>query len=220
MAGERGGILAEGHRSSGIRSASGSNSLTSRTNACIAGGASENARICPWTTRADSSEEDRPDRTAEPLTGTAPRRETAIAMDVERNFALFHRHHRDPRNIAFHLACGLAYLSLVVSLVGMPALIAYGAFVTCAFRGHAPAAITATTGAWLGAEAIDALGMPVALRAVGVVVSYLLPELSHWLTGEQAMLDRTTLTPRSLALNFLLLPPYSIACLYRTPVRR
>lgn len=141
-------------------------------------------------------------------------------MDVEPDYALFRRHHRDPRNIVFHLACGWASLSLVVSLVGMPALIVYGAFVTWAFRGHAPAAIVATVGAWLGAAVIDATGMPVALRAVGIVVSYLLPELSHWLTGEPAMLDRTTLTPRNLALNFLLLLPFSIACLYRTPVRR
>lgn len=141
-------------------------------------------------------------------------------MDIEQDYDLFRRHHRDRRNVAFHVACGLACLSCTIALVGPMALVVYGVVVTWAFRKHASAALVATAAAGAGAAAIVACDVPVSIQVAGIVVAYLLPELSHWLVGERGVLDSATLTPVGVALNFLLLLPYSIACLQRSPLRR
>jgi hypothetical protein len=141
-------------------------------------------------------------------------------MNSEDDFNAFRRHHRDPRNVAFHAFCGFASLSLLFSLVGVQFLIGYGALVTWSFRRHAAAAIAATAAVALGMAGLKMLGSPVAPRALGVVAFYLLPEVSHWLTGEKALLTKDSLTPRSVAGNFLMLLPYSIACAHRTPNQR
>jgi hypothetical protein len=137
-------------------------------------------------------------------------------MNLENDFAEFRRHHRNPWNLAFHILCGLGYLVLFFSLVGLPFLLVYGSLVICLFRWHVTTAITVMAIVSLGVWAIQSVELGVLLRAAGVVVFYLLPELSHWLTREATVLTRDKLTPINLVLNFFMLPPYCIASAYRT----
>jgi len=138
-------------------------------------------------------------------------------MNVERDFEAFRRCHRHPGNVAFHVMCGWACLSLFFSLVGVPWLVPYALAVGWWFRRHAIAALVAVASVGLGAWAIDAAAWPVGPRAAGVIGFYFLPEVSHLVCREPPVLSVASITPGGLLLNFLVFLPSSLACVSRSP---
>ena len=129
-------------------------------------------------------------------------------MDIEKRKHDFQQHHKHPVNIVFHILCGIVYISLFFTLFPRPAYYAY-VLVTLAFFPY----ISVFTVLVLMTFLRKHLVLSPILSISGVVLIYLLPELSHYMTGEDTVLKINTVSAFDIIDNFFFLLPHSILAL-------
>jgi len=122
----------------------------------------------------------------------------------------FKEHHKNQFNLTFHVICGMAYMGMVIHLVGPMFILPYCLYLCYLFPRYVP--IHAAIGIMLYAihNFMSLFSWPVKLKVMFIVFFYMAPELSHWLTSENTVLRVNDLSITSISENFFLLPPLSI----------
>lgn len=120
----------------------------------------------------------------------------------------FQKHHRNTFNIAFHIGCGLLYMSLLLTL--MPSWV-FWLYVVVILVFFPSLSVALGVGVlWVATQYIRSLRLPWTWTLLGVGIVYMLPELSHWITHEETVLQIKGLTALDIIDNFFFLYPQSI----------
>lgn len=132
-------------------------------------------------------------------------------MEIEQKKREFQTHHKNTFNILFHIGCGLAYMSLFLSLFPSEFIWIYGGIVILFFPNAQVflglvALFFGTS--WLRKQR---LGLEKTLGLI--LVFYFSPEVSHWLTQEETVLQANTMNLLDIIDNFFFLYPHSLLCL-------
>ena len=145
---------------------------------------------------------------------------------VANEYAEFRTYHQNPLNVSVHVLCSLVYTLLVVCMLpcGMQegAVLLYTVWLSVTFGRVPRRGVHALLVVWTIGLVLFLLtkivrtatqGMP-GLWLLGLALAfYLLPELSHYATGEHAQLDLANLTPTAVVLNVIYLLPFSVMVL-------
>jgi hypothetical protein len=132
-------------------------------------------------------------------------------MEIEQKKQEFQAHHKNTFNILFHIGCGLVYMSLFLSLLPSEFFWVYGGIVILFFPNVQVflGLVALFFGAsWLRNQRLG-LGKTFGL----ILFFYVLPEVSHWLTQEETVLQANTISLLDIVDNFFFLYPHSLLSL-------
>jgi len=130
-------------------------------------------------------------------------------MDIERRKEEFQRYHKNIYNILFHLFCGLVYMSLFFSLFPAYVYLVYFIFTMYLF----PNLSVFLALSLVALARMYPHKMSVKITVIAIFIFYFLPDVSHYLTGEETVLNIHTVTPLDLVDNFFLLLPHTMLAL-------
>jgi uncharacterized membrane protein YGL010W len=125
----------------------------------------------------------------------------------------FRRYHRNPYNVWFHILCGCIYMAALLNLGGAYRYVltaAYGILIA-ATMGDVRTAILSTGAIIVVMQSLPHL-TPAALAGLAFV-AYMAPEVSHYATGEPAVLTLDSITPFTAFVNVVYLLPFSMKSL-------
>ena len=129
-------------------------------------------------------------------------------MDIEKKKHEFQQHHKRPVNIVFHILCGIVYISIFFTLFPRPAYYVY-MLVTLVFFPYVSIFIVLASITFLRKYIV----LSPILAICGTIGVYFLPELSHYITGEDTVLKINTVSAFDIIDNFFFLLPHSILAL-------
>ena len=130
-------------------------------------------------------------------------------MDIERRKEEFQKYHKNIYNILFHLFCGIVYMSLFFSLFPGYVYVIYCVITLYLFPN-------VSVFAALSLVALARMyphKMSLKITGLAILIFYFLPDLSHYLTGEETVLNIYTVTALDLVDNFFLLLPHTMLAL-------
>ena len=133
-------------------------------------------------------------------------------MDIERRKEEFQKYHKNIYNILFHLFCGLVYMSLFFSLFPGYVYVIY--FVITLYLFPNLSVFLALS--LLALARTYPHKMSVKMTGLAILVFYFLPDVSHYLTGEETVLNIYTVTALDLVDNFFLLLPHAMLALTKS----
>ena len=133
-------------------------------------------------------------------------------MDIERRKEEFQKYHKNIYNILFHLFCGLVYMSLFFSLFPGYVYVIY--FVITLYLFPNLSVFLALS--LLALARTYPHKMSVKMTGLAILVFYFLPDVSHYLTGEETVLNIYTVTALDLVDNFFLLLPHTMLALTKS----
>lgn len=133
-------------------------------------------------------------------------------MDIERRKEEFQKYHKNIYNILFHLFCGVVYMSLFFSL--FPAYVYVVYFIITMYLFPNASVFLALSLVALGS--IYPHKMSMKMTGLAILAFYFLPDLSHYLTGEETVLNIYTVTALDLVDNFFLLLPHTMLALTKS----
>ena len=124
----------------------------------------------------------------------------------------FKIHHKNPFNIKFHILCGFTYMTFLLLLFKSfryEVLILYSFLISRTINiPHVTYLLL-----FISMEIFYKKNISLNNSFLLIMIFYLLPELSHYITNEKSLLNINTLTPFSVIINILYLLPFSINCL-------
>ena len=133
-------------------------------------------------------------------------------MDIERRKEEFQKYHKNIYNILFHLFCGLVYMSLFFSLFPGYVYVIYFVMTMYLFPNVSVfAALSLVALARMYPHKIS-----LKITGLAILIFYFLPDLSHYLTGEDTVLKINTVTALDLVDNFFLLLPHTMLALTKS----
>jgi hypothetical protein len=129
-------------------------------------------------------------------------------MDIERRKNEFKEHHKHPMNLLFHLFCGIIYTALFFSLFPSYVYVVYVVFTLYLFPN---------VGVLLLLAVLPLLAQSFRLSNLAtisaIILFYFAPDITHYLTKEETVLNINTVTVYDLIDNFFFLLPHTILCL-------
>ena len=123
----------------------------------------------------------------------------------------FQDNHRDLGNILFHIACGMVYISLFFTCFPVQVFLIYSLILLFLFPN--PIILFTLPVLFFLRNHILAYKPSVLYVLAGVLIFYFAPELSHYITGEETVLNINTVSALDIIDNFFLLLPYSLSAL-------
>lgn len=132
---------------------------------------------------------------------------------LQTELAEFRRYHRNPYNVWFHILCGCIYMAALMTLGGTYRYVltlGYGILVGVSL-GDVRTAILSTGAIIAVMQSLPYL-TPAALAGLAFV-AYMAPEVSHYATGEPAVLTLESITPFTAFVNVAYLLPFSMKSL-------
>lgn len=133
-------------------------------------------------------------------------------MDIERRKEEFQRYHKNIYNILFHLFCGMVYTSLFFSLFPGYVYVLYFSITLYLF----PNVSVFLALSLVALARMYPHKMSVKMTGLAILVFYFLPDVSHYLTGEETVLNIYTVTALDLVDNFFLLLPHTMLALTKS----
>ena len=133
-------------------------------------------------------------------------------MDIERRKEEFQKYHKNIYNILFHLFCGIVYMSLLFSLFPGYVYVIY--FVITLYLFPNLSVFLALS--LLALARTYPHKMSVKMTVLAIFIFYFLPDVSHYLTGEDTVLKMNTVTALDLVDNFFLLLPHTMLALTKS----
>lgn len=127
---------------------------------------------------------------------------------------MFNKSHQNKTNILFHLFCGAIYTSALLLLIPFNSIslaIIY-VIITALCLGIGTAIFSGIL-LFVGIKILLRLKLNVSLLFITMVSFYLLPELSHYLTGEKPLLKLENIEISDILINIFTLLPFSIKTL-------
>lgn len=129
---------------------------------------------------------------------------------LEKSLKEFKKHHNNNANLFFHIFCGVIYTSLFLNIIGKPFLVAYIASLFCLFPKFLTENILIGFILVFANRLIDILQLTMFQKIVFVIITYMAPELSHWICNETTVLNIYDITFFSILENFLFILPWSV----------
>ncbi len=133
---------------------------------------------------------------------------------INEEYDLFKKYHKNIYNIMFHILCGFIFMAFFFTAFAKYSYLALSLY----FAG-----ILATTGmGYVSGVIYVVLAILVYIIGhfristekllLGSIVFYMLPDASHYLTGEPSLLNWNNLTVTNVITNVFYLLPFSIMC--------
>lgn len=137
---------------------------------------------------------------------------------IKNEFVEFQKNHKNINNILFHIVCGFLFMSFFLMLFkkySIFALIIYSLLIQFTIFNLTVTSIIFIV-LYLLHYYFKKFNLTLNKLFILFLVFYFLPDLSHYLTNEPAMLNITNITPLSIFTNIFYLLPFSIMCLSNT----
>jgi hypothetical protein len=133
---------------------------------------------------------------------------------MDKELQEFKSHHRNKFNILFHVFCGFIYTALFFHLLGgWYSILLYTIVVILMYPKLTGLFIVMFAILILLDGVFENTKLQTREKIIMLVVFYMLPEISHWITHEKTVLTIGSIDLFSLVKNFFLLLPYSLMSL-------
>ena len=134
---------------------------------------------------------------------------------INKEFEEFKMYHKNIFNIKFHILCGLVYMTFLLLLdksCRYNFFIIYSLMIIMTFKTSYSVFFVL----YILMEYFSKKNITFNNLIFIIIIFYMLPEVSHYLTNEKTVLNINNLTPISVIINVLYLLPFSVNCLVST----
>ena len=134
---------------------------------------------------------------------------------IEKEWIEFEKYHKNMYNIYFHIFCGFLYMTCLFVLANNYRYFLLALYsLMILFTTHSViVALSIFSILFILVHVLYKYNISVTQLCLMFVAFYFLPDVSHYLTNEPAMLNLTTITPLTIFTNVFYLLPFSIMCL-------
>jgi hypothetical protein len=134
---------------------------------------------------------------------------------IDKEFEEFRQYHKNIYNIIFHILCGIFYITAFFLLFGKYKyifLIIYS-FILLITIQNITTMLKIFTIIYIILLITDKNIFNFKYLITIIIIFYFLPELSHYITNENTILNINNITPINILFNFFYLLPFSFMCL-------